>query len=1175
MKPIILRTAISVSFVAIAAVAGAANVDLSNEPLGNSIDPAVKPNIMFILDKSGSMTWSHMPDEPVETFTTKIGYKTSQCNGVYYNPSVTYAPPVRADGTSYPNATFTAALNDGYISTSGTVNLNTSFRAYSDGSSSTYNTLLNSGVSGIDTAQAAYYYQYNGAGGTGGAKQPAMSYEYSTAGVVNTGTTFYSECDAATTTAGAAGTSTWTKVVINTSSPAAVQQNFANWYSYYRTRMLMMKSAMGLALNQLNDPNAVRIGLVYHDLSQFVPIADYSDTTGVVATTTSCSSATTQRAKLYCYLYTATGSGGTPTRTALSKCGQMYSGTGTFIGSGKPDPVLYSCQRNVAMLATDGYWNTDTPGTNFPSVGNVDSTGTAPYNDTSAASSDSMADIALYYYKTDLRTSGTLATNNVRVSTKDPANWQHMVTYTLGIGGNGSLKYVDGYEAGGKSADYDAIVAGTKRWPNPIPTENVTRMDDLWHAAVNGRGTYYAANSVASLANGLKKALAEAAENGGGGAAATGNLAPTVGDNKVYLASYRTEEWTGEVSQNDIDPKTGAISSTKNWSARAKLNALMASSPGSRVVYWAKSGSLVPFTAAQLTTPIANKWFDPGPTNPNGAIEQYQFFTAAQQTAATPASVVAYVRGERNLEDAANNTLETDAAKLYRGRTSVLGDIVNAAPVYAQKPTFDYKDSGYLGSGGFKSSYASRQGVVYVGGNDGMLHAINASTGDEMWAFVPTAVLPYLYKLADKNYYNKHRAFVDGPITVGDAYFGGSWRTVLIGGLGKGGRAYYALDVTNPSNPQLLWEFSATDSSGNCVGTTSNSTCDPDLGYTYGGAQIAKLNGGKWVAIFASGYNNVPPNPLPPPTPAPSPPYSLGNGQAHLYVVDIQNAGNKIKISATGGTATDPATSGMAWVNGWTDSGMTDNSVRHVYTGDLSGQVWRFDIVSQTATLLTTLGKVNGVSATQPVTTRLELGDWANDINQRVIYAGTGRYLGFSDVTNTDLQSLYAIRDTSNALKSNIGSPYFRNSGAAKLSGSNRASGSWSYNQVNNNSFGWYLDFDAQAGERVTVSPRISGDQRNLTLVTNLPASDKCDVGGSSYAYFLDTQAPKAYVAAMTDVFASVGSALSVGATPMTLETGKPIVAITRSDGQTVTLGGGTPSYGSTVRRVSWRELKN
>lgn len=1159
MRTTLLRMMVLASLAMTWTAASAAPVDLADKPMGNSIDPAVKPNVMFILDKSGSMSWSHMPDNPVAGLRTKYGYKSSQCNGVYYNPSVTYKPPVKADGTSYPDATFTSAWNNGFNTTQGTVNLNTSFRAYADGTiAGTFNT-LSGAATGNDTAQPAYYYQYNGAGGSAGVKQPAMSYVIDSTGSVNTSsppaagaTNFYPECNQSAG-AGPAATSTWTKVILTTASPAADQKNFANWYSYYRTRIQMMKSATGLAFSQLNDPTALRLGLVYHDLGTFLPIANYGDTTGVTHITSSCSSGTTQRSRLYCYLYAASPASGTPTRTALSKTGQMYSGTGSFVGTGKPDPVLYSCQRNVAILATDGFWNSDTPGTSFPSVGNADSAGIAPYNDTSPASSNSMADIAAYFYKTDLRTSGGLSNNNVRTSVKDPANWQHMVTFTLGLGANGVRKYLDGYEnetaaycASHPCSDYLAISGGTMTWPDPTPTENATRMDDLWHAAVNGRGTYFAANTVESLANGLKKSLAEAAADGGGGAAATGNLAPTTGDNKAYLASYKTEEWIGNVTQNDIDPQTGNISATANWSAQAKLDALVATAPATRKIYWAKLGNLADFTAAQLTSQITNHLFDAGPTNPNGQLEQYQFFSAAQQTAATPASVIAFIRGERDLEDVNNDTLSTNVAKLYRGRTHVLGDIVNGAPVYVKKPAFDFKDSGYSA---FVTAKASRQGVVYASANDGMLHAFNADTGDEMWAFVPTYALPNLYKLADKNYANKHRPFVDGPITVADADFGaGGWRTILIGGLGKGGRAYFALDITDPSNPTLLWEFSATTS-----GTSSTTTIDDDLGYTFGGAQITKLNGGQWVAVFASGYNNTSP----------------GTGDARLYVVNLANGTKVAEIPTSGGT--NPSLSGIAWVNGWTDSGMTDNSVKHVYAGDLSGRVWRFDLVAQTATLLTTVGSS---AMPQPITTRPELGDFGNDVNQRVVYVGTGRYLGYSDVANVDMQSLYAIRDDSNTLKFNIGNPYFR-SVAAVLSSSNRNSANWNFNQVSTNSFGWYLDFNAQNGERVTVHPRLRGDQRTLNVITNVPANDKCDVGGASYAYFLDAQASKNYTAAVSDVVTSVGSALSVGATPMTLESGKQVVVITRSDGQTVTVGGGTPGYGNAVRRVSWRELKN
>jgi type IV pilus assembly protein PilY1 len=716
-----------------------------------------------------------------------------------------------------------------------------------------------------------------------------------------------------------------------------------------------------------------------------------------------------------------------------------------------------------------------------------------------------------------------------------------------------------------------------------MPNENLTRIDDLWHAAVNGRGTFFNANNVSTLSNGLKKAFAEAASGGSGGAAATGNLAPAAGDNEIYLATFRlvpeTSEASGDVNQYPIDPDTGIVSTTAAWSARTKLDARVSNFTDSRNILMASGPtSLVQFDKANLTTAIANKWFSPGTDNPSGPLEQYSFYSAAQITnAAKPENMIAYLRGQRGWEDPANNVLDADpafGAKLFRGRAHVLGDIVNSSPVYVKKPAFDYQDTGYAA---FVST--PRSGVVYVGANDGMLHAFDSVTGEEKWAFIPTAVMPYLYKLADKNYVAKHRYYVNGALTIGDVDFstdGTDWRTVLIGGLGLGGRAFFALDITNPDSPSLLWEFSAKTSGGVCVGTTGT-TCDEDLGYSYGNAQMAKLDGGAWVAFFPSGYNNVaPPASPPPPT---SPPALTGDGDSRLYVVNLKN-GAKLKEIPTG-SGSDPSLNGIAWVNGWTDDGMRNNSVKHVYGGDLSGRVWRFDITgSGSATLLTKLGYA--AFGDQPVTTRPELGDFVGDIAQRVVYVGTGRYLGFSDIDNVDIQSLYAIRDSSASPKSNVGGAgLFRSSGAVKLFSAGDRTAGLTYNAVTSNSYGWYMDFTAgdpvtgKKGERITVNPLLYPDQLNLSVVTNLPSGDKCDVGGKSWAYFLNTQPTAAKSAVMADTVQYVGSALAAGSTNLTLESGKRVTVITKSDGSTVTLGGGTPAYGNKVRRVSWRELRN
>lgn len=1149
-----LRVWAALGCLAVSGLASAADVDLADVPMGSARDPSVKPNIMFIFDRSGSMGWLHMPDI-VSNIIYSYGYKSSQCNGVYYNPAETYKPPVKADGSSYPDASFTSAWKDGFNTGAGTVNLNTSFKA-----------------SDWDSTGSAYYYQYNGANGNASAKQPPMSYTLLANGVdVDTSTTFYKECNKSSG-AGAAATSTWTKVVINTSSATAVKTNFANWYSYYRTRLLMMKSATGLALNQLNNPESLRIGLVYHDSSGFLPINDYSGPTGVVPITSSCASGATQRAKLYCYLYSVTANGGTPTRTALSRTGQMYQGTGPYITSGRPDPVKFSCQRNSAILATDGYWNNDTC-SDFPCVGNVDQSDLAPRNDSAGGSSNSMADLAAYYYKTDLRPSGTLSADNVPTTIKDPANWQHMVTFTLGLGANGILQYKTGYETPGVCPDYDAIVAGTKKWPDPktgtVDSNTAARMDDLWHAAVNSHGTYFVADTVDALATGLKKAFAEAAAQGSSGAPAPTSLTPVAGDNHVFIASYKTEEWTGELASVPLDLVTGHVDlSAPAWAAQGLLDARTTATTDSRTIFMAKSGGLVPFQPANLVDYKAKNWFEPGPGNPNGQLEQYQFFTATQKTKATQDSIIQYVRGHRGLEDSNNDMLSTSDIKLYRGREHLLGDIVGSSPVYIKEPVMQFADYGYKL---FQDDKKTRDGMIYVGANDGMLHAFDATTGQERWAFIPTAVMPYLYKLADKAYDTKHHFYVDGHITVSDVDVDDSanadWRTVLVGTLGKGGRAAYAIDVTNPSSPKLLWEFSAT-----AEGTTSTSTFDADLGFTFGNVSMAKLNGNEWVALMASGYNNVAPTGTVPASPVPP----AGDGRARLYVLDPDTGTKKAEIiAASAASGSDPRLTGMAWNNGWTESGMSDASVRHVYAGDLSGQIWRFDLVNETATLLTTVGQVNGVTNIQPVTVRLELGRDHDSIHSRVIYAGTGRYLGFSDVSNTDLQSLYAIRDGDGGhapLKSNVGGPFFRSSsGAVPLVTGNRVSG-MTYNNVVNSADGWYMDFDAQPGERITVMPRLYAPDSDqwLTVVTNVPVSDVCDIGGSSYLYYLNNYSSTTGGAVHVQL---VTNALAMGTAAAFLPNGQQVVLVTGSDGSVVTMTPPSSPLGSTPRRISWREL--
>lgn len=1107
-----------------------ATIQLSDKPMasGGSVD--IKPNIMLILDDSGSMGWSHMPDF-VRFQATKYGYKSSQCNSVYYNPNITYTPPVKADGTSYPNASFTSAPYNGFSGTSSNVNLSTSFRAYDTTTCWYPGTPYCDSGTGRDASQQAYYYKYSGT-------ETALDYTYNTNGTVDTNSNFYKQCNSSIDIT--PGKLVFTKITVSaTSGPGGIdeRQNFANWYSYYRVRMYMAKTAIGKAFGNLSNPGSYRIGFTTHsypgrDGSLFLNINDYCSSEAAVCA---------QRTSFFDKLYSADPDSGTPLRAALSRAGRI------FAGKIDPDPVQYSCQQNFAILATDGYWNNDAgyKVDGSSAIGNQDGGTTARPMLDAAGKSNTLADVAMYYYQTDLRDGtafgnctgalgGDVCANNVPGAGRDKAVHQHMTTFTLGLGIDGSLKYAENYEAGG-SEDYKAIVQGTKDWPNPMDAEDLHRIDDLWHAAVNGRGTYYSTKTPDSLASGLSKALAGvSARTGSAAAAATSNLEPVSGDNFAYVGMYTTVDWDGDIQARTIDLDSGAVSEAVTWSAQQQLDSQATAAADTRTIYTSVGGVLKTFTAANLSAAIDAKYFNVGTDNPNGALSQYPDYVAADQTAATPTTVINYLRGQSQHEDQTGNTY-----RLYRDRKHVLGDIVNSQPVYVKKPPFKYSDNGYAD---YAADKATRQSVVFVGGNDGMLHAFSGDSGAELWAYVPSAVIPNLYKLADKAYSNNHRYYVDGAITVGDVCFSPpctktQWKTILVAGLGKGGRAFFAFDITNPTSPVLLWEF-----------TTSNNA---NLGYSYGNPVITKRNG-QWVVIVASGYNNVSP----------------GDGKGRLFVLNAETGAEIINI-VTDASETDPSKSGIAKINNWVDNTLIDNATQYVYGGDLDGNVWRFDILAATATKLATIGKVAGAS-TQPITSKPELGEVKFDATKyKVVFVGGGRYLGTDDISNTDMMSLYAIRDD---LASTHG--FFRTATGVVVQDVTGSTGarSFSYSALVSTSPGWYVDFDVKNGERVTADPKLQLGR--IAVATNIPDPNVCNIGGTSWLYFFDYYPKTADVSKESDIF-NVGNALVVGLNVIRLPNGKTVTIVTTSDNKHPVFGNPPPAPGSKVRRIYWRELLN
>lgn len=921
--------------------------------------------------------------------------------------------------------------------------------------------------------------------------------------------------------------------------------NFANWYAYYRTRMQMMKSSSSQAFLPLNDTYRVGFFTINtsstsqsitgtspnrYSTSEFLNIGDFNST---------------QKEYWYNTLFYQAPTGSTPLRGALTKAGKIFNKDLT----GAVDPVQYSCQQNFSLLTTDGYWNET-----YSGVGDQDnadsgySTRAVGAYDGNIGASDTLADVAMYYYKNDLRPTGTtgalgtdVSKDNVPTSDKDPAPHQHMITFTLGLGVDGVMTYRSDYETA-TSGDFYNIktastgcewVAGTCNWP--LPQNNTeTAVDDLWHAAVNGRGHYFSARDPAALASGLSEALSSIKIiTGAAAASATSSPNITQTDNSIYSTFFRTLKWDGEVKAQSIDPATGDVVSTVNWSAQALLDAKALDSSDTRTIYTrdTTTGLLKAFAWADMDA-TEKAYFN----NKSATMTQYATLDSAQRLLADNGeNLVNYLRGQTEYE-----------GELYRDREHILGDTVNAKPAYVARPKYNFNDTGYAE---FKTAQASRQAMLYISANDGMLHAFNASPdassggGNEVWAYVPRMIMPNLYQLANDGYSNNHKFFVDGTPETMDAYIGGAWKTILVGGLNKGGRGYYALDITDPNSPALLWET--------CSDATLCANSDSDLGYSFGNPVITKRpSDGKWVVLVSSGHNNVSP----------------GTGKAFLFVLDAADGSVLTKIDTGFGSTADPA--GLSMISAWSSSANTDNKALRVYGGDLYGNLWRFNLTDNTVIKLAELK--DDSDNLQPVTTRPELGICGT--STEMVFVGTGRYLGLNDALDVSQQSFYALKDSTAPWGDLRSTAIVEQS----LTATSSVARSTTTNEVDLSAkTGWYMDFNPandSPGERVTVDPQLI--LGTMLIATNVPKQDACATGGDSWIYQLDYCAGS-YIAsaALNTAGKKITGSLTVGFVVIRLPDGtiKTIVTSASGDKQTegVNIGGG----GATGKRVSWREI--
>ena len=398
--------------------------------------------------------------------------------------------------------------------------------------------------------------------------------------------------------------------------------------------------------------------------------------------------------------------------------------------TGSNAPIEISCQKNFALLFTDGFWNQSDPS----GIGDKDGDGT----------SNTLADVARFYYEEDLRTD---MEPNVPVDSFDTNDDQHLVTYTVAFGLQGAL--VDNDDDGWPNPP---LVESSSEWWSTGPSENEKRIDDLWHAAFNSKGKFISAGRPEDLTQALQDVLVDIQQRTGTAASAATNGGSISTESRVYQAVFDSEDWSGRLFsfavQND-----GTLSATPEWDAGAKLTAQDQSYfSGSRKIF---------------TSDLANnssfefKWGNLSPV-------QQDYFNV------DPVTNVVDGLGEKRVNmirgvDVGDSRIRTTSNKL--------GDLINSDPEFVAAPRFFFNFGNYQD---FFNTNKSRRPMIYVGSNDGMLHGIDAVTGDEVFSYLPAAVMPKLNRLTAPIY--SHEFFVDGSPSYGDVQFGSGWKSVLASG---------------------------------------------------------------------------------------------------------------------------------------------------------------------------------------------------------------------------------------------------------------------------------------------------------------------------------------------------------------------------------------------------------
>jgi len=905
--------------------------------------------------------------------------------------------------------------------------------------------------------------------------------------------------------------------------------NFANWFTYYSNRN---RATIAAATHALSGITNMRVGFfpINQHGSRDQPLtnaaervtmynmAEINDRNALYGTGTNPGANTLLGLGL---------NGSTPNLLAVNAVGQQFRRTDAGA------PIQLACQKNAAMLFTDGLSNQGSPGA--PAITGLG----APFDPTPI---NSMAAIATRYYLNTNNTVGSGGVSSLRTdmaagrvpvpaacgsANPDPKldcqSNLHMNFYAITLGARGNLYNPDAVPPQDPFTNPPA-------WTNHAD-DDVRTVDDMWHATVNTRGDFINARSPDDITAAMRRILANVAS----GDSPSGSIALTgarIGSGSLtvtpaYAVGNEGTDWSSTLTADRVTVNDAReVEFDFAWEASAR----MASQASRNVFFTDHDGVVKQFDATNVAlSDLCQK--------PSGLYDSMLLCdgeTGLADLGVSAAQAVDYLLGDTDLE--------RENGGLLRDRSTILGDIVNSTPVVSA-PGDDY---GYRTlSDGLGSSYGeyldtkknptqNRRFMVYAGANDGMLHAFDGGLTDAMarnnqapdtaggrekFAYVPWTSVGHMGNLLfpydpdeQQNQIFQHRYYVDGPVVVSDAHYGGSWSTVLVGTTGAGGRSVFALDVANAS--RSTGSFSATDHLWEIsdLNTSLTQAVRDNIGFVLGRPVIVPVKQGgavSWKAIFGNGYNSA-------------------SGRAVLFVVDIEDdATPTIRMieAVETGTGVPSGKNGLGnvvVVDRWANEAKTlrgrDGYADTVYAGDQKGALWKFDLLDASNSVSTPLFVTRphtegGRTFRQPITGGITAA--AGPGGGVMLFFGTGSFSFYGDPQDNELQTLYAVNDTNSGLPTAKWNRANLSSRAAGTDGNRRTVGTANA-ATTLPSRGWYVDLEA--GERFVGYPNIATGVVFMPTYVPDPSAAGCSAGGSNWLFGLNTRTGAASLSSVRSV---------------------------------------------------------